>query len=54
MVVHIILTDVASVMAAGLGDTQWSLLHTSIQVTTESDSQNGYVDCITFHYILLL
>ncbi|XP_060602596.1 ataxin-10-like [Ruditapes philippinarum] len=49
MVVHIILTDIASVMAAGLGDTQWSLLHTSLQVTTESDSQNGLLvteDCL--------
>ena len=40
MVVHIILTDIASVMTAGIGDTEWSLLQTCVQAAAESDSQN--------------
>ena len=40
MVVHIILTDVGSVMTAGVGDKEWSLLQACVQVATDSDSQN--------------
>ncbi|XP_053377086.1 ataxin-10-like isoform X2 [Mercenaria mercenaria] len=49
MVIHIILTDIQIMISATLGDTEWSLLNTCVQIAAKSDSQNGLLvteDCL--------